>query len=66
MIAGTRVHHADCSDPDALTAAEMEGRRQVRPCLDILREHYAGARVDAVSLPLYRHSRNRHASSLYH
>jgi len=54
MIAGTRVHNADCSDADVLTDAEMEGRRQVRVMLDILHEHYAGGRgVMPVSLPSY-------------
>ena len=54
MIAGTRVHHADCSDADVLTGAEMEGRRQVRVMLDILHEHYAGGRgVMPAALPSY-------------
>ncbi|NUQ00761.1 MAG: FAD-dependent oxidoreductase, partial [Armatimonadetes bacterium] len=33
MIAGTRVHQADCSDADQLTRAELEGRRQVASML---------------------------------
>jgi hypothetical protein len=37
MLAGTRVYGADCSDTDALTRAEMEGRRQVRAIMDIIR-----------------------------
>lgn len=37
MVAGTRVHGADCSDADELTNAEIEGRRQVRAMTDILR-----------------------------
>lgn len=67
MVAGTRVHHADCSDADALTAAEMEGRRQVRVMLDILRDHYAGgAGVMPVSLPSYIGVREtRHMDCLY-
>lgn len=40
MVAGTRVRHADCSDADQLTHAEMDGRRQVRAIHDILRTHY--------------------------
>ncbi len=40
MVAGTRVFGADCSDADQLTAAEIEGRRQVRAMCDILRENF--------------------------
>lgn len=42
LIAGTRVHGADCSDADALTRAEIEGRRQLRALCDIVREEYEG------------------------
>jgi len=42
MVAGTRVHGADCSDADQLTQAEMEGRRQVRQIADILRKYADG------------------------
>lgn len=38
LLAGTRVPNADCSDADSLTQAEIEGRRQVRAILDIVRE----------------------------
>jgi hypothetical protein len=48
MVAGTRVHNADCSDADQLTRAEMEGRRQARAIRDIVHDHYAGG--EAVSL----------------
>jgi hypothetical protein len=48
MVAGTRVHNADCSDADALTRAELEGRRQARAICDIVHDNYAGG--DAVSL----------------
>jgi hypothetical protein len=48
MVAGTRVHNADCSDADALTRAELEGRRQARAIRDIVHDTYAGG--DAVSL----------------
>jgi len=37
MIAGTRLHGADLSDADQRTHAEIEGRRQVRAMLDIIR-----------------------------
>jgi hypothetical protein len=48
MVAGTRVHGADCSDADQLTRAEIEGRRQVRAICDILRTNLSGG--DAVGL----------------
>jgi hypothetical protein len=40
MLAGTRVFNADCADADQLTAATIEGRRQVRAVCDLLREHF--------------------------
>jgi hypothetical protein len=45
MIAGTRVHGVDCSDADQLTQAEIEGRRQVRSIIDIVRRQPGGDRV---------------------
>lgn len=45
MVAGTRVYGVDCSDPDQLTQAEIEGRRQVRAIVDILREQEGGEAV---------------------
>lgn len=67
MVAGTRVHGADCSDADSLTAAEMAGRRQVRAIHDIVRDHTVGGRgVSLVALPSYigiretRHAVCRH------
>ncbi|MHB9023328.1 MAG: FAD-dependent oxidoreductase [Armatimonadota bacterium] len=67
MIAGTRVHHADCSDADTLTAAEMEGRRQVRAMIDIVRENFPGGdKVMPVTLPSYIGIREtRHISCEY-
>jgi hypothetical protein len=48
MVAGTRVHGADCSDADERTRAEIEGRRQVRAMLDLVRRHVPGG--EAVAL----------------
>ena len=48
MVAGTRIHEADCSDADQLTKAEIEGRRQVRAICDILR----GKSTDDQFVPL--------------
>ena len=40
MHAETHVFGADCSEADTLTKSEMEGRRQVRAVMDLIR-HYA-------------------------
>ncbi|MEA3367715.1 MAG: FAD-dependent oxidoreductase [Planctomycetota bacterium] len=68
MLAGTRVFGADCSDPDQLTRAEMDGRRQVRRICDLLREHFMGGKgVPLLALPARigiretRHARCLHA-----
>ena len=47
-VFGTRVHGADCSDPDQLTRAEIEGRRQVRAISELIRHRLAGGRDTAV------------------
>jgi hypothetical protein len=67
MVAGTRVHGADCSDADQLTRAEMEGRRQVRSMCEILRQHFAGGRsVGLTALPARIGIReSRHARCLH-
>ena len=39
MHAASRVFGVDCSDARALTSAEIEGRRQIRAMLDIIRHH---------------------------
>jgi hypothetical protein len=67
MVAGTRVHGADCSDADQLTRAEIEGRRQVRAMCDILRQHYPGGEaVGVATLPARIGIReSRHAQCLH-
>ena len=66
MIAGTRVPGADCSDADQLTAAEIEGRRQVGAFLDILRAYPGGEGVALLALPACIGIREtRHASCLH-
>jgi len=64
MVAGTRAHHADCSDADQLTDAEIETRRQVRSMCDILRRYVPGGEhVATAALPAYIGIREtRHAS----
>jgi len=37
LVAGTRAFGADCSDAESFTRAELEGRRQVRAMIDVLR-----------------------------
>ena len=51
MRAGTRVYGADCTDAAALTRAEMEGRRQVRAFMDLLRAQAPQARLTLQALP---------------
>jgi len=67
MLAGTRVFGADCSDPDELTRAEMDGRRQVRQVCDLLREHFMGGKgVPLLTLPARIGIREtRHARCLH-
>ena len=65
MVAGTRVHGANCADADQLTLAEIEGRRQVRRILDLMHRHAPyGQAMHLVALPGrigIRHSRQIHA-----
>ena len=67
MLAGTRVYNADCSDADQLTAATLEGRRQVRALCDILRIHFMGGKGSPlVTLPARIGVReSRHARCLH-
>jgi hypothetical protein len=51
MMAGTRVYHADCSQGAALTAAEMEGRRQVRAFMDLVRAKVPDQHLSLLALP---------------
>lgn len=52
MIAGTRVFGADVSDAKQFSDAEIEGRRQAREILDILRKELPGGkRLSLVDLP---------------
>lgn len=51
LIFGTRVHGVDTSDADALTRAEMEGRRQVRQVVDLVREACPQENVTLAAIP---------------
>jgi hypothetical protein len=50
MLAGTRVYGRNCAVAEDLTAAEIEGRRQIRAMMDILRRHCPQNRLGLVSL----------------
>ncbi len=50
MAAITRVAGVNCADAADLTRAEIEGRRQVRSMLDVLRDRPAGDQVSLVGL----------------
>jgi len=67
MLAGTRVFGANCADADQLTAASIEGRRQVRAVCDILRENFMdGKGTPLVALPAKIGIREtRHARCLH-
>lgn len=51
MLAGTRVAGVNCADADSLTRAEMEGRRQVRAIMDIIRKYNPDQRIALQALP---------------
>lgn len=66
MYAGTRVYHANSADGEQLTFAEMEGRRQVRGVMDLLRKYADGEKMSLVSLPSYIGTREtRHINCKY-
>lgn len=50
LLAGTRTFQ-DCSTAEGFSAAEIEGRRQVRAIQDILRRHLPDAPVTLQALP---------------
>lgn len=66
MYAGTRVYHANSADGEQLTAGEMEGRRQVRAVMDLIRKYGPDNKIALVSLPSYIGTREtRHIDCLY-
>lgn len=67
MLAGTRVYKADCSIANNLTNAEIEGRRQIRAMMDMLRKYGSeGNMPGLVALPSYIGIREtRHIKCLY-
>lgn len=67
MLAGTRVYKADCAVADDLTKAEIEGRRQIRAIMDMLRKYGKKENLPGlVALPSYIGIREtRHIKCLY-
>ena len=51
MLAGTRVLHRNCGDAGDLTAAEIEGRRQVRAIMDLIRKYVPESKLVLQALP---------------
>ncbi len=51
MLAGTRVLNCDCDDADQITAAEIQGRRQVQALLTMLRKELPELPIALETLP---------------
>ncbi|HEX2099014.1 MAG TPA: FAD-dependent oxidoreductase, partial [Candidatus Synoicihabitans sp.] len=51
MLAATRIYNINPANADELTAAEIEGRRQVRAILDLLRKYRPDAPLTLQALP---------------
>jgi len=51
MLAGTRVYGANCAEAESLTAGEIDGRRQVRAIMDLLRKYAPQTRLALQALP---------------
>jgi len=67
MLCGTRMYGTDCSVADELTKAEIEGRRQIRAIMDMMRKYSTNERkLNLVALPSYMGIReSRHIKCLY-
>lgn len=51
MLAGTRIYNSNCADAESLTKSEIEGRRQVRAIMDIIRKYVPQQRLALQALP---------------
>ncbi len=51
MLAATRIYDANCADADALTRAEIEGRRQVRAVFDLVKKYAPQGDIVLQGLP---------------
>lgn len=66
MLAGTRVYGVNCSNADDLTRAEIEGRRQIRAMMDMIRKYGPEMKVGLAGLPSHIGLREtRHIKCLY-
>jgi len=66
MIAGTRVFNVNCANADELTKAEIEGRRQIRAIMDMIRKYNPDQKLRLVGLPSVIGIREtRHIKCLY-
>lgn len=66
MMAGTRVYGANCAIADDLTKAEIEGRRQIRAIMDMMRKYRPDNKLKLVGLPSQIGIREtRHIKCLY-
>jgi hypothetical protein len=66
LLAGTRVYGVDCADADDLTKAEIEGRRQIRAMMDMVRKYGGDFSLGLVGLPSSIAIREtRHVRCLY-
>lgn len=53
MLAGTRVYRVNCSVAEDLTKAEIEGRRQIRAIMDMMRKYGKNINLGLTALPSY-------------
>ncbi len=51
MLAGTRIYGVNCANADDLTKAEIEGRRQIRAMLDMVRKYGEDFKMGLLGLP---------------
>ncbi len=66
MLAGTRIYNVNCSVADDLTKAEIEGRRQIRAIMDMMRKYGKNQEPGLVGLPSVIGIREtRHIKCLY-
>lgn len=66
MLSGTRVYNVNCTFADDLTKAEIEGRRQIRAFLDMIKKYGNNFKVGLTGLPSYIGVREtRHIKCLY-
>jgi hypothetical protein len=66
MVAGTRVFGVNCAVADELTKAEIEGRRQVRAIMDMMRKYSPDKKLSLVGVPSNIGIREtRHVKCLY-